>query len=99
MRSLRKQINVTEDIMPLSQFKVQASKILNSLRETGRSVVITQNWKPSAVVITPEEFDLLRERQEFITAVEEGLADSKSGRTLEVKEIEKTFDQKFGKLK
>lgn len=93
----KKSMQVTEDIMPLSQFKVQASKVLNSLHETGRSVVITQNGKPSAVVITPEEFDRLREREEFVAAVEEGRADAKAGRTTGTPELEKHFDRRYGK--
>ena len=68
----KKTMQVTEDIIPLSQFKAHASKVLNGLNETGRSVVITQNGKPSAVVITPEEFDRPREREDFVASVEEG---------------------------
>lgn len=80
MKVYKKQVmRINEDIMPLSQFKAQASKVLNSLSETGRSVVITQNGKPSAVVMTPEQFDRLSERQEFISAIEEGRADAKTG--------------------
>jgi prevent-host-death family protein len=93
----KKMMQVTEDIIPLSQFKAQASKALKSLRETGRSIVITQNGKPSAVVITPEEFDRLREREEFVAAVEEGRADAKAGRTIGTQELEKRFDRRYGK--
>lgn len=100
MKAIRKKpMQVTEDIIPLSQFKVQASKVLNSLHETGRSVVITQNGKPSAVVVTPEEFDRLREREDFVAAVEEGRADLKAGRVAATKDLEKTLDRRFGKVK
>ncbi len=100
MKALNKRaLQVANDIMPLSQFKVQASKVLNSLHETGRSVVITQNGKPSAVVITPEEFDRLHEREEFVAAVAEGRTDAKSGRTIETKELEKSLDRRFGKYR
>lgn len=60
-----KQIHISEDIVPLGEFKSQASKLLRQLRETGRPVIITQNGRPSAVMITPEEFDRLIERDYY----------------------------------
>ncbi|MBI4924761.1 MAG: type II toxin-antitoxin system Phd/YefM family antitoxin [Bdellovibrio sp.] len=100
MRLYRKQdIQVTEDIIPLSQFKVQASRVLHSLHETGRSIVITQNGKPSAVVVTPEEFDRMRERENFMLAVEEGRADIRAGRVIKTKTLEQELDKRFGKMK
>lgn len=95
----KKPMQITEDIIPLSQFKVQASKVLNALHETGRAVVITQNGRPSAVVMTPEEFDRLREREDFISAVEEGRADMRSRRIVETKDLEKALDRRLGKVK
>lgn len=95
----KKTMQITEDIIPLSQFKVQASKVLSHLHETGRSVVITQNGRPSAVVMTPEEFDRLREREDFIAAVDEGRSDAKSRRTVETRDLEKSMDRQFGKIK
>ncbi len=56
-----KQLHISEDIIPLGEFKSQASKVLRQLRETGRPVVITQNGRPTGVLITPEEFDRLIE--------------------------------------
>ncbi len=100
MKPARKRnFQVTEDIIPLSQFKVQASKLLNGLHENGRSIVITQNGKPSAVVMTPEEFDRLREREDFMSAVDEGRRDIAKGRVYETVEVEKELNKKFGKLK
>ncbi|MBI3535444.1 MAG: type II toxin-antitoxin system Phd/YefM family antitoxin [Deltaproteobacteria bacterium] len=100
MRLYRKQdIQVTEDIIPLSQFKVQASRVLHSLHETGRSIVITQNGKPSAVVVTPEEFDRMRERENFMLAVEEGRTDIRAGRVIKTKTLEQELDKRFGKMK
>ena len=95
----KKEMQITEDIIPLSQFKTQASKVLHSLHETGRSVVITQNGRPSAVVITTEEFDRLRERENFMAAVDEGRADTNAGRVVLTKALEQELDKRFGKLK
>jgi len=92
-----KLIKVTQDIIPLSEFKAHASEVFNSVRETGRAVIITQNGKPAGVVIPADEFDKLREREVFIQAVEEGLAEAKAGRVTGTKDLEREMDQQFGK--
>ena len=96
---MKKSLHITEDIMPLSEFKIQASKVLHSIKDTGRSVIITQNGKPAGVVIPPEEFDRLREREDFIAAVEGGREDTRAGRTIETSELEKALDLRFGKAR
>ncbi len=90
---------LSEDVLPIGEFKTQASSVLRKLRQSQRPVVITQNGKPAAVLITPEEFDQMRERDRFVAAVGEGLADSKAGRVLEDDEVERVLDERFGSLK
>ena len=94
----RKKIYIAEDIIPLSEFKIHASKVLNSIRETGRAVVITQNGKPAGVLISAEEFDRMREREEFVSAVEQGREDAEAGRVEPTTKIEKELDRRYGKL-
>ena len=74
-----KPIHVSEDIIPIGKFKAKASNVLKKLRETGRPAIITLNGKPAAVLISPEEFDTMREHQRFMQAVQSGLADSEAG--------------------
>jgi prevent-host-death family protein len=76
MRSLR----VSEDIVPVSDFKAQASEWLRRIGESGHPLVITQNGKPAAVLLSPQAFDELMDRIHFTAAVEEGLADAEAGR-------------------
>jgi prevent-host-death family protein len=52
-------VDIAEDLVPIGDFKTHASKLLRKLHETGRPLVITQNGKASAVVLTPEEFEQL----------------------------------------
>ena len=94
-----KPVLLSEDVLPIGEFKTQASRVLRKLRQSQRPVVITQNGKPAAVLITPEEFDQMRERDRFVAAVREGLADSKAGRVLEDDEVERILDERFGSLK
>ena len=76
MRSVR----ISEDIVPVSDFKAQAAEWLKRIAETGQPIVITQNGKAAGVLLSPAQFDALRERAEFVAAIDEGLADSEAGR-------------------
>ena len=75
------------NIVPLADFKSRAAEILNGLREDRHSVVITQNGKAAAVLVSPQEYDSLVERSQFIEAVEQGLDDVKMGRMVEQNEL------------
>ncbi len=86
---------VADDIIPIGEFKAHAAQMLKRVRTSNRPLVITQNGKPSAVVITPEEFDALSERQRFIAAVEEGLRDAEAGWTVTTEELRRTLRERF----
>jgi prevent-host-death family protein len=78
-----KELQATEDIVPLGEFRAKASEMLRRLRATSRPLVITQNGKPAAVVLRPEDFDTLVERERFVARVERGMADADAGRTID----------------
>ena len=80
-------INVSEGIVPLGEFKSKASKIIRDLAGSDEPLVITQNGRPAAVLMSPTAFQELRERQEFLQAVAEGVADSESGRVVDHKRV------------
>jgi prevent-host-death family protein len=93
-----KPLQLSEDILPLGEFKTHASRVLRKLKDSHRPMVITQNGRPAAVLITPEEFDRIRNRESFLEAIHEGLADSEAGRVLEGGEVERLLDEEFGAL-
>jgi prevent-host-death family protein len=86
---------VADDIVPIGEFKAHASQMLKRVRSSNRPLVITQNGKPSAVLITPEEFDALSERQRFIASVEQGLRDVEAGRTMTTEELRRRLRDRF----
>ena len=91
-----KSLQLSEDIVPIGEFKTHAARVLRRLREAQRPVVITQNGKPAAVLITPEEFDRLSERERFVEAVTQGLADSDAGRVVEDQILTRELEAEFG---
>ena len=78
-----KSLHISEDILAIGEVKAQLSRVLRQLHETQRPIVVTQNGRPAAVLITPDEFDRLRELDQFLDAVHEGLADSEAGRVID----------------
>ena len=75
-----KALRISEDIVPVSDFKAQAADWLRRVSDTGQPVVITQNGKAAGVLMSPAQFDELTEQVRFVQAVDAGLADSKAGR-------------------
>jgi len=75
-----KALRISEDIVPVSDFKAQAADWLRRVGETNQPVVITQNGKAAGVLMSPAQFDELTEQLRFVKAVEARLADSKAGR-------------------
>lgn len=80
-------VRVSEDIVPVSEFKAQAAECLRRIAETGQPLVITQNGKAAAVVLSPGEFDRLTERARFVSSVREGLADADAGRLTDHEQV------------
>jgi prevent-host-death family protein len=62
-----KPVQVAKDIVPLAEFKAQSATWLERVRASGQPVIITQNGKPAAVMISPEEFDRFQHQSmEFV---------------------------------
>ncbi len=91
-----KPLHVSKDIVPVGAFKAQASRLLRQLRDERRPIVITQNGKPAAVLVTPEEFDRLKQHEHFLDAVSAGLADSAAGRLTDDEDLDGVLDRAFG---
>ena len=77
-------INISQNIVSLSDFKNKASKMHREIQSSRRPLVITQNGKAAAVLIliSPSDFDLLTEQARFVEAVQRGLEDVQNGRVL-----------------
>lgn len=88
---------LTANIIPLADFKARASEVLNAQKKHKGPVVITQNGKAAAVLVPPEEYDLLVRRASFIAAVERGLDDADTGRLTEQAELAAELATRYGK--
>jgi len=60
-----KQLRVAGGIVPLGEFKTKAASLIKELNRQSSALVITQNGRPAAVVMAPEEYDRLQEQQRY----------------------------------
>jgi prevent-host-death family protein len=88
-------VRVSEDFVPVSDFKAQAADLLKRVGDTRKPLVITQNGRPAGVLLSPAAYDDLIERAEFVAAVSAGLADIEAGRTEEHRLVAARLRKKY----
>lgn len=74
-----KNLNISNDIIPIGEFRTSLSKWLRNVQDTGHPLIITQNGRPAGVLLSPSEYDELIHRKLFIDSVDRGLSDAESG--------------------
>ena len=82
-----KTISISQDIVPIAEFKTSISKWFKNLRDKGHPLVITQNGKPAGVLLLPDDYDELVYRKSFFDSVARGISDADNGRTFPIKDI------------
>lgn len=83
------QIKFSEDVIPLSDLKVNPGKVVNRAKDTHRPILLTSRGRGVAVVQGLDEYEKNEEEREFIKAVAQGLMDIKEGKELELDEVKK----------
>ena len=64
--------------------------------ESSEPVVITQNGRAAAVLLSPAAYDELTEPFRFMRSVEQGLADVEAGRVTPHEEVVAEMRRRFG---
>lgn len=92
--STRHNLNVSNDIIPIGEFKISLSKWLKNVQNTGHPLVITQNGRPAGVLISPSEYDELVHKKLFLNSVSRGLSDIESGNVFSTKELKEELKER-----
>ena len=82
-------IKFSQDIVPLSDLKVNPGKIVNRAQDTHRPILLTSRGRGVAVVQGLEEYENLEEERAFMKAVAQGLVEIKEGKELSLTEVKK----------
>ena len=75
-----KRLEIPHDTLPLAELDARGSEVVWQVRARGRPLVITEDGKPAAVLLTREDFERLTSQERFRAAVDEGLAAVEAGR-------------------
>lgn len=82
-----KTISITNDIVPIAEFKAGISMWFKSLKITGQPLIITQNGKPAGVLLSPSDYDDLVYKKSFFDSIGRGISDAESGKTYRTEEV------------
>lgn len=79
--------SITNDIVPIAEFKTGISKWFKNLKATGHPLIITQNGRPAGVLLSPGDYDELVYQKSFLDSIGRGIADAEDGRTYQADEV------------
>lgn len=91
-----KNINVSNDIIPVGEFKTSLAKWLKNVQNSGHPLIITQHGKPAGVLLSPSEYDDLIYTRSFITSISRGISDSETGHVFTTQEVQAALKKKRG---
>ncbi len=80
------QTKFSEDIVSLSDLKVNPGKIVNHTKDTHRPILLTSRGRGIAVVQGLEEYEKTVEELAFVKAVAQGLMEVKEGNSIDLSE-------------
>lgn len=79
----------SEDIVPISDLKVNPGKIIRQVQEVHRPVVLTNRGRGVAVLQALSDFESESEERTFMRAVLKGMVDLEEGRELSLEDAKK----------
>mgnify|MGYP001556000562 FL=1 len=79
----------SQDVVPLSDLKVNPGKIVKHTNDTHRPVLLTSRGRGVAVVQGLAEYEAQEEERAFMKAVAQGLMDIKEGKVHDISDVRK----------
>jgi prevent-host-death family protein len=79
----------SEDVVPLSDLKVNPGRIVHQVDTTRRPVLLTSRGRGVAVVQSLKEYEAEAEERSFLRAVVRGLIDLEEGREMGLDDVKR----------
>ncbi len=79
-------IKFSEDLVPLTDLKVNPGRVVKHVTEVHRPVLLTSRGRGVAVVQSVGDYEKAEEERDFMRAVVAGLADLEAGREVSLDE-------------
>jgi len=84
-------VKFSQDVVPLTDLKVNPGKVVRHVVEAHRPVLLTSRGRGVAVVQSVMDYEASEEERAFMRAVVAGLADLDAGRELSLEEAKARF--------
>ena len=85
------QVKFSEDVIPLSDLKINPGKVVGRAQDTHRPILLTSRGSGIAVVQGLEDYERTAEELRFVKAVAQGLMDVREGNTVSLEDAKKTL--------
>jgi prevent-host-death family protein len=72
-------VRLSEDLTPISDFRVRTAELVAKVRKTKRPLVLTQRGRSAAVLEDIQEYERRAERLELLEAILTGLRAAEQG--------------------
>lgn len=82
----------SEDIVPISDLKVNPGKIVKQVQDVHRPVILTSRGRGVAVVHALQDYEAGVDEQAFMKAVVKGMSDLEQGREFSLAEVKKRLN-------
>ncbi len=85
----------SEDVVPLSDLKINPGKIVNRAKDTHRPILLTSRGRGIAIVQGLEEYENHEEERAFVKAIAQGLLEVQEGKVQSLEEAKKKLGVKI----
>ena len=79
----------SEDIVPLSDMKVNPGRVVNQVDKTRRPVLLTNRGRGVAVVQSLKDYETETDERAFLRDIVQGLMDLEEGREMNLADVKK----------
>ena len=79
----------SEDIVPLSDMKVNPGRVVNQVDKTRRPVLLTNRGRGVAVVQSLKDYETETDEMAFLRDIVQGLMDLEEGREMNLADVKK----------
>lgn len=87
-------VKFSEDVVPLTDVKINPGKVVRRTKESHRPVLLTSRGRGVAVMQSLEDFEQAEEEKAFMRAVVQGLSDLDHNREVDLETAKKRLGLK-----
>ncbi|MBU2870382.1 type II toxin-antitoxin system Phd/YefM family antitoxin [Colwellia sp. E2M01] len=81
------QSKFSEDVIPLSDFKINPGKVVNHAKDSHRPILVTSRGRGIAVVQGLDDYEKVAEELAFTKAIAKGMLDIKEGNKSSIDDV------------